>query len=240
MIDPKEQAETMSKFFASVFTQSDGELPTKTVINGNCDLIDIEVTEERVRTRIDGMREISAPGPDAIPPVLLKMLRDKEAEPIAIIFRKSIDDCRIPDEWRDANITAIHKKGSKAEPSNYRGVSLTSVIGKLLERMVKNDIDAYIENNNLMKNSQHGFRRGRSTQTNLIEFLNVTTGWYDNGECFDVIYLDFSKAFNVICHKRLMVKLEAIGIKGKIIAWLKDWISKRRQRVVVDGNYSSG
>ena len=68
--------------------------------------------------------------------------------------------------------------------------------------------------------------------------MNVTTDWHDDGKCFDVIYLDFSKAFDVVCHKRLMVKLEAIGIGGKLIKWLKDWISRRRQRVVVDGNFS--
>ena len=90
----------------------------------------------------------------------------------------------------------------------------------------------------LMRDSQHGFRRGRSTQTNLIEFLNVTTGWHDEGKCFDVIYLDFSKAFDEVYHKRLMIKLEAIGIKEKVIEWLKDWISRRKQRVVVNGKYS--
>ena len=81
--------------------------------------------------------------------------------------------------------------------------------------MVKNEIDAYIEKNDLMNDSQHGFRRGRLTQTNLIEFMNTTMKWFDEGKCFDVIFLDFFKAFDVVCHKRLMVKLEAVGIKGK-------------------------
>ena len=154
----------------------------------------------------------SAPGPDGFPPKLLKILRDEISFPLKILFRKSIDDGVIPDEWRDAHITAIHKKGSKADPGNYRGVSLTCVIGKMLERMVKEDLDVYVEKNGLMSNSQHGFRRGRSPQTNLIEFLNCTTKWHDEGKSFDVIYLDFRKAFDVVCHKRLMVKLEAIGI----------------------------
>ena len=72
----------------------------------------------------------------------------------------------------------------------------------------------------------------------MIEFLNVTTGWRDDGKCFDVIYLNFSKAFDVVCHKRLMVKLEAFGILGKALKWLKDWISGRKQRVVIDGELS--
>ena len=236
VIKAKEQAETMSRFFSSVFTRSDGEVPSKEPINGDVSLVDIDVTEERVKALIDGLREYSAPGPDGFPPKLLKILRDEISIPLTLLFRKLIDDGVIPDEWRDAHVTAIHKKGSKADPGNYRGVSLTSVIGKMLERM--EELDAYVEKNGLMSNSQHGFRKGRSPQTNLIEFLNCTTKWHDEGKSFDIVYLDFRKAFNVVCHKRLMVKLEAIGIRDKLLRWIKDWISKRRQRVVVDGEYS--
>ena len=78
-----------------------------------------------------------------------------------------------------------------------------------------------------MSKSQHGFRSGRSTQTNLLEFFNQTTKWNDEGRCFDVIYLDFLKAFDVICHKRLIVKPEAIGIGGKMIEWIRDWLKGR-------------
>ena len=184
-----------------------------------------------MKSLIDGMKENGAPGPDGIPPIVLKMPLDEVAVPLKILFQRSIDNGQTPDEWQEANITAIHKKGSRAEPGNYRGVSLTSVIGKLLERIVKIEFDEHIENNKLIKDSQHGFRRGRSTQTNLIKFMNVTTGWHDNGKCF-------SKAFDVVCHKRLLVKLEAIGIGGKLIIWIKDWISGQRQRVVVEGTYS--
>ena len=238
IINPKEQAETMKDFFSSVFTRSDGESPPKAAFNGDCSLNEIAVTEEQVKKLIDGLKENGAPGPDGFPPIVLKILRDEIAVPLTILFQKSLDDGQIPDDWRDANITVIHKKGSRAEPGNYRGVSLTSVLGKLLERIVKNEIDSHIENNNLIKNSQHGFRRGRSTQTNLIEFLNETTKWHDEGSCFDVVFLDFSKAFDVVCHKRLMVKLEAIGIQGEVLKWIKDWTSRRRQRVVIDGSSS--
>ena len=238
IINPKDKAEAMNDFFKSVFTHSDGESPAKTAINGDKFLEDVEVTKERVKNLIDRMRENSAAGPDGLPPIILKILRDEISEPLAILFRRSIDDGRIPDEWRDAHITAIHKKGSKSEPGNYRGVSLTSVVGKLLERLVKAEIDSHVEGNALMSSTQHGFRTGRSTRTNLIKFLNETTKWNDDGYCFDVIYLDFSKAFDVVCHKRLLVKLRAIGISGKVLAWIEDWLSNRRQKVIVEGESS--
>ena len=196
------------------------------------------MTEERIRNLIDGLKEFSAPGPDGIPPKLVKILKDEISKPLEILFRRSLDDGCIPDDWRDAHVTAIHKKGSKADPGNYRGVSLTCVLGKLLERIVKSDVDAYIEMNGLMSKSQHGFRSGRSPMTNLVEFFNEATKWYDAGRSFDVIYLDFSKAFDVICHERIIVKLEAVGVEGKIIEWIRNWLKDRRQRVVVEGKYS--
>ena len=92
IIDPKEQAKTMNEFFSSVFTRSDGESPTKTAIHGNKALNDVVVTKERVKSLIDGMKENAAPGPDGIPPIVLKMLSDEVTVPMTILFRKSIDD----------------------------------------------------------------------------------------------------------------------------------------------------
>ena len=98
---------------------------------------------------------------------------------------------------------------------------------------------SHIESNKLMSDSQHGFRAGRSVQTNMIEFLNTTTKWLDEGRSFDIIYLDFAKAFDKVCHRRLLVKLEEWGVTGDVLEWLKDWLSGRKQRVKVDGEFSS-
>ena len=90
----------------------------------------------------------------------------------------------------------------------------------------------------VLRNSQHGFRRGRSCQTNLIEFYDKVTQWIDEGGSVDLLFLDFRKAFNKVDHSRLMVKLEAAGVKGNLWRWLKDWLSGRKQRVVVAGETS--
>ena len=104
---------------------------------------------------------------------------------------------------------------------------------------MKNEMTSHIESNKLMSDSQHGFRAGRSVQTNMIEFLNTTTKWLDEGRSFDIIYLDFAKAFDKVCHRRLLVKLEEWGVTGDVLEWLKDWLSGRKQRVKVDGEFSS-
>ena len=190
----------------------------------NGQLEDIEFTEEKIKGAIDKLKEHSAAGPDEIPPRILKELRDKLALPLRILFKRSMEARIIPDDWRQAEVTPIFKKESKAEPANYRPVSLTAVTGKVMERIVKEAMMQHVESNGLLCDAQHGFRRGRSPQTNLVEFLNVTTKWMDDGKPFDVIYLDFSKAFDKVTHKKLVEKLEAVGIVGKVKEWTANWL----------------
>ena len=235
--EPKEQAKILNYQYVSVFTQSETDEFEPARKRTESTLEHVDVTEEQVRKEIERLNENSATGPDGIPARVLKELQNKIASPLTILFRKSIASAKIPDEWRDAEVTPIYKKGNKSDPANYRPVSLTSVTGKMLERIVKEPLSEYLENNNLLSNAQHGFRPGRSTQTNLIEYLDKLTKWIDEGRSFDVVYLDFSKAFDVVCHRRLAVKMDAIGISGNLKKWLVDWLKARRQRVRVDDAY---
>ena len=199
---------------------------------------DIWISEERVKGLIGNLKESSAPGPDGVTNRLLKELVEEMAPPLTMIFRKSMDESHIPEDWRKSNITPIFKKGSKAKPGNYRPVNLTSNVSKLMERLVKEDLERHIEANKLMGNAQHGFRRGRSTTTNLVEFLDQASKWMDEGRPFDIIYWDFAKAFDKVSHASLMQKIAAIGVEGKVLEWIADWLRGRQQRVVVDGEES--
>ena len=238
VINPQCQATILNNYFSSVFTRSDVEPPRPAPKEGTNKFTDIQITEEKIEKIINGLRDESAPGPDGFPPKLLKMIVKELLEPLKILFRKSIDEGTIPDDWRDANVTPIHKKGTRADPGNYRGINLTPSPGKVMERMVKDGLDDHVESNGLMTDSQHGFRRSRSAQTNLIEFFDKMTKWLDDGRSFDVLYLDFAKAFDKVCHRRLLIKLEEIGVDGKMLEWISDWLKNRRQRVGIDGNYS--
>ena len=163
---------------------------------------------------------------------------DEIAKPLAILFNKSLEHAKIPDDWRLSNVSPIYKqKGSKSQPGNYRHVSLTSNVCKLMERVVNRALGKHLENG-VLYNSQHGFRRGRSCQTNLIEFYDKVTQWTDEGGSVDLLFLDFRKAFDKVDHNRLMVKLEAAGVRGNLWRWIKDWLSGRKQRVVVAGESS--
>ena len=239
VVEPKRQAEMLNNFFASVFTKSEGDVPVKDRHPGVKTVEDVFIDEERIKEIIERLKEKSAPGPDGVPNKLIIELANPISRAYSILFNKSLNTGTIPDEWRYIKVTPIYKKGAKSEPGNYRPVSLTSATCKLMERIIKEALEKHLEKNGLIGNS-HGFRYGRSPQTNLIEFLEKLTVWLDEGRSFDVIYLDFAKAFDVVCHKRLIIKLREKGIEGKLLALIQDWLSKRKQRVVVEGETSGG
>ena len=122
--------------------------------------------------------------------------------------------------------------------NNYRPVSLTSHVCKVLESILRDRIVEHLNKYNLINNSQHGFTRKRSCLTNLLEFLEYVSDYVDQGFPIDVIYLDFQKAFDKVPHKRLMKKINSLGITGKIYDWIEDWLNNREQRVVLLGKSS--
>ena len=150
-----------------------------------------------------------------------------------------MDEGYLPQIWRDANITPLHKKGNKASSNNYRPVSLTSILCKTLESIIKDEIIDFIKKHNLLYKFQHAFIGKRSCTTQILEALDIWTKFLEEGETIDVIYLDFAKAFDKVPHKRLIRKCEAFGIKGKLLKWLKAFVSGRRQRVTVNGAKSA-
>jgi hypothetical protein len=144
----------------------------------------------------------------------------------------------MPEDWKRANITAIFKKGAKNNPGNYRPVSLTSQVGKLCEKIIKDEVVKHLESNKLITDSQHGFRNKKSCLTNLLEFCENIAGVIDDGDPIDIVYLDFQKAFDKVPHVRLLSKLKAHGVGGQVWDWVKEWLFMRKQRVVVNGAQS--
>ncbi|RMC10347.1 hypothetical protein DUI87_13150 [Hirundo rustica rustica] len=144
-----------------------------------------------------------------------------------------VNDCKL------ANVTPIHKKGAKEDPSNYRPVSLTSVPGKIMEQFILSAITQNLQDGQGIRPSQHGFRRGRSCLTNLITFYDQVTQLVDAGKAVDVVYLDFSKAFDTVSHSTLLDKLAARGLDRSTLPWVRNWLDGQAQRVVVNGSASS-
>ena len=184
---------------------------------------------------IDKLKVSKSPGPDSISPRVLKEAKAELVKPVTSIFNKSLQSGTIPDEWKLANVTPIYKKGNKSLPCNYRLISLTSVVCKMLETLIRNKLVHHLEDNKLLRNTQHGFRNKRSCLTNLLDFFYDIFNQYDESKAVDIIYLDFQKAFDKVPHKRLMTKLKIHGIQGDVLNWMESWLKNRKQRVVING-----
>ena len=139
----------------------------------------------------------------------------------------------------NANVTAIYKKGSRAEAANYRPILLTSVASKLLEHIIHSHVMKHLEKHNILTDSQHGFRAKRSTETQLIQTIHDISKSLDKKEIVDMAILDFTKAFDKVPHKRLIHKLNYYGITGSIATWIETFLTGRTQQVVVNGATSS-
>ena len=191
-----------------------------------------------ISEKIHSLKTASAFGPDRIGPRVLQEASDILCAPLSIMFKRSLDEGVVPDEWRRANVTPIFKSGTKMTPGNYRPVSLTCILCKIMESIVRDNIVAHLNMHALIRSTQHGFTAGKSCQTNLIEYLNTLTKLVDEGHSIDVVYLDFAKAFDKVPHQRLLLKVEGLGISGEVSRWIKCWLSDRKQRVVLNGSAS--
>ena len=197
-----------------------------------------KITEEEVRKAIKALKDGKAFGPDGIPNEIIKRCEEELLEPICIVFNKSLNEGSIPEMWRCANVVPIFKKGSKEDPLNYRPVSLTCVLCKMFESIIKKRISKDLNKNNFLIDEQHGFRSGHSTTTNLLEFYNDVIQNLDRKHSVDIMYFDLAKAFDTVPHSKLINKLKAMNLNKKLVTWIEDYLKGRKQRVLVRGKLS--
>ena len=198
-------------------------------------LEDFDFTEDDIIRAIDEVSNNAAPGPDGFPAILLRNCRNELARPIYTLWRKSLDSGEIPSELKTSNITPIHKGGSRHIPKNYRPVALTSHLIKIFEKVVRNVLVSFIEENNHMNPNQHGFRTGHSCLSQLLQHQDRITRLLEEGWNADVIYLDFGKAFDKLDIGITLQKLYDMGIRGKLFHWLKAFLTGRQQCVLING-----
>ena len=230
-----EKAEVLSKFFCSVFTEEpDGEIPTMEM-KTNKKLEYFEIAKEIVEKSLRNTKIDKSPGPDELHPRVLNELSKELSEPLAILFKNTLSEGKLPNDWKTANITAIHKKGNKKIASNYRPVSLTCLVCKKMEEIVRDVITEFMKSAKLLSKKQFGFIGKRSTVLQLLKVMDDWTRILDEGEELDVIYMDFMKAFDKVPHKRLLEKLKSYGIQGRLLKWIEQFLTGRKQRVIVNG-----
>ena len=186
------------------------------------------------------LRANAAAGPDGVPAILLKSCRKQLSRPLYVLWKASLDSGTIPPELLLVLVTPVHKGGSRAIPKNYRPVALTSHLIKVFERVMRRCLVSHMDRLNIIPNDQHGSRAMRSTLTQLLAHWDTILDGLEDGGGVDVVYLDFSKAFDKVEHGVLLHKLKACKILGKVGVWLAKFLdsTKRQQAVVVDGRMS--
>ena len=155
-----------------------------------------------------------------------------------VVYKASLNQGKLPSDWKRAFVVPIFKKGSRTDPSNYRPISLTCICCKLLEHIISSAISSQANHHNIICKQQHGFKKNRSCETQLLETVNDLALSLNAGEHIDFILLDFSKAFDKVSHKCLLYKLSYYGINGELFDWISDFLTNRHQEVILNNIHS--
>ena len=229
-----EKAELFNSYF---YEQFSGPSNYNTHISwSNDQTFDIDFNRNRVRKLLSSVNSNKASGPDGIHGKILKNCSESLAYPLSLIFKISYNTGSLPKEWKLANVVPIHKKGSKDDIKNYRPISLTCLVMKLFEKILKEEL--LLRTSHLLDSRQHGFLSLKSCSTNMVNFTdNVVMSINDTQTLStDVVYFDFSKAFDSVNHDLILDKLKnCYSIDGRLLKFLKNYLCDREQRVVLDG-----
>ena len=244
--DPDFAASVLADQYKSVFVQprpewtvndvkeffgSGGEGPALADINFNATDMEVACSE---------LSSSSAAGADGVPASLLKTCRKELRTPLFILWRASLNQGLIPPDLLLVLVCPVHKGGSRGSPKNYRPVALTSHLTKVFERVVRKTLVDHLEKHGLLPDTQHGFRALRSTLTQLLSYWDTLLEDMEMGKGVDVIYTDFSKAFDTVETGVLLHELKQCGVTGKVGCWLSSFLDSknRHQAVAVDGRVS--
>ena len=198
---------------------------------------DTTVSCKSVVKPLKNLKPHKAAGPDDIPLMLLKEAADEIAPTITLLFQASLNQGNTPSTWRKALVVPIFTKGSKSDASNYRPISLTSYLCKLCEHILHSTILTHLANHKILSDAQHGFRKRRSCDAQLLLALNDFARGLEDKSQTDIIFLDFAKAFDKVSHQGLLKKVYYYGIRGHTLKWIESFLDNRSQQVVIDGHF---
>ena len=232
-----------SDYFCSVCKQS-GPVPN---LPPPCslhipELSHISVSANQIAALLKQLPSNKSPGPDCILPNVLNKISSEIAHPLGLLFNASLSIGQLPDAWRCANITPVHKKGDKVLLTNYRPVALTSVLCKVLERIITVVLNNHLNTFALLNPYQHGFVKHRSCVTQLVNIIQSWSSTLDRRRPprVDAVFLDMSKAFDTMPHHILLEKLAtSFNVRGKLWCWVRSFLTDRKQRVLFRGGVSS-
>ena len=234
-----ENATILNEYFHSIFTHDDNILPPfQERLSRPAEINDINITQSIVYSHLSKLKTNSSCGPDSSPP-FFKRCAPSISHPLHVLFRSLLELHKLPAEWKLSIITPKFRKGSPSDPQNYRPISLTCTCCNVMESIITTDLLKFLSTHHLLTKNQHGFLKKHSTVTNLLESINDWTISLTNRKSVIIGYVDFQRAFDVICHSKLIHKLSGYGISGNLLLWIKAFLTNRFHCVKINSIISS-
>ena len=235
---PMEKAELFNSFFCDQFSEA-SDYGVDVDWSNDCSF-EIDFCHRKIRKLLSNINSNKACGPDGIHGKILKHCAVSLAYPLSLMFKISYNTGCIPRDWKLAHVVPVHKKGSKNNIENYRPISLTSLVMKTYERILKDEL--LLRTSHLLDGRQHGFLSLKSCSTNMVTFTDSVVLSINDCKTLssDIVYFDFSKAFDSVNHDLILFKLKHyFKIEGRLLKLLENYLREREQCVVIDGCKSS-
>ena len=239
--DFKEKAQLFNHFFVNQYSllSNNKVLPTNLPqLTSKC-LDSIHFSSSDIAKIISRLDLNKAHDHDMLSIQMIKICGNSIYKPLSIIFKDCLNEGKLPHGWKKANVVPVHKKGNKQILKNYRTISLLPICSKIFESLIYNEMFTFLTENNLISPNQSGFRPGDSCVNQLLAITNKIYKSFDEGCEVRGVFLDISKAFDTVWHEGLLLKLNQNGISGNLLKLLRDFLSYRKQRVVLNGQHSS-
>ena len=231
----QDKAQLFSQHFSSVFIQDDGKYHWLPLFTPRI-LDEIDFSPARVSLAIKSAKPKLSTGPDGTNTYLIKKLALALAYPLSLLFTLAFATSHFPQQWSLSTTTPLFKgKGSPTKCDNYRGIAKISSLCKIMESIISHQLSHFLESNNILSDSQFGFRPRRSTTGQVLTCLDDWSQSLAAGQSLDVIYIDFQKAFDTCSHPKLLFKLRHHGIAGRLLSWFQVLLTGRQQIVSING-----
>ena len=228
--DPQEIASILSQFYASVFLQS-GPINLDWDEPGDVLIQDIDINHSVIANVVSKAKRSYGTGPDFLSTVMLKEGIRELLTPMMILFRRILDSNYVPENFKMACVVPIPKKLDSSQATNTRGICKESVLAKVLEKIIYNNVYEALESVNYFPDNQYGFRKGRGCETNLTAYHNYLHENLNNGYFIVTCFADLSKSFDLVDHSIVLDALHRAGVRGKVGKYFEQWMTFRKQFV---------
>ena len=234
--NPKEKAEVLHRAFEA--KQSADEVPLPDTCHPEPRLKGFAFRARDVKMILDNLDSWGGVDPDNFFPLFFKNMSSILAPKLSRLYRFLFRRCTFPDERKLCNVVPVPKGTLSADSSNYRPISILPVLSKVAEKLIFRPLYRYLEANGMLSISQYAYRKQLGTCDALLDLTCCIQDNLDKGFEARLVQIDFSAAFDLVNHKALIFKLQSLGIGGYLLELLRNFLSDRQQRVVVDGVFS--